>query len=235
MSDLAASVLFVGVIAYAVFAGADFGAGFWDLVAGDAAEGERPRTLIDHAITPVWEANHVWLIFCLVMLWTAFTPAFTAIMRELALPLWIAVVGIVLRGAGFAFRKVATRTAQRRFYGAAFAASSVITPFTMGMIAGAIASGRVAVASHHATSYPWWSPTSILGGVLAVATSAYLAAVFLVADAKRLGDDRLAEYFTRRALVSAVAAGGVAFAGIFVLRADAHHLFERLSATRCRS
>ena len=98
MSSLAAAVLFTGVIAYAVFVGADFGAGLWDLVAGDADRRARPRALIDHAITPVWEANHVWLVFCLVMLWTAFTPAFVAIMHQLALPLWIAAVGIVLRG-----------------------------------------------------------------------------------------------------------------------------------------
>ncbi len=229
MSSLAAAVLWIGVVAYAVFGGADFGAGFWDLVAGDAGRGARPRALIDHAITPVWEANHVWLIFCLVMLWTAFTSAFTAVMHDLALPLWVAVVGIVLRGSGFAFRKVATRTAHRRLYGAAFAASSVITPFAMGMVAGAIASGRVTVPPHAEIAFPWWNPTSVMGGVLAVATCAYLAAVYLVADAKRFDDHELAAYFTRRAFIAAVAAGVVALAGIFVLRIDAHHLFERLA------
>ena len=228
MSNVAAAVLWIGVVAYAVFAGADFGAGFWDLVAGDATRGARPRDLIDHAITPVWEANHVWLVFCLVMLWTAFTSAFVAVMRELALPLWVAAIGIVLRGAGFAFRKVATRTAYRRVYGAAFAASSVITPFAMGTVAGAIASGRVTVAPHAPFAFPWWNPTSIMGGVLAVATCAYLSAVYLVADSKRLGEQDLAAYFTRRAVVAAVAAGMTEFAGIFVLAVDAHHLFERL-------
>ena len=97
-------VLWIGVIAYAVFGGADFGAGFWDLVAGGATKGERPRALIDHALAPVWEANHVWLIFCLVVLWTAFPRAFTAIMTTLTVPLLLAVLGIVARGAGFARR-----------------------------------------------------------------------------------------------------------------------------------
>ncbi|HEY1737542.1 MAG TPA: cytochrome d ubiquinol oxidase subunit II [Acidimicrobiia bacterium] len=229
MSSLAAGVLWIGVVAYAVFAGADFGAGLWDLVAGDAERGARPRALIDHAITPVWEANHVWLVFCLVMLWTAFTTAFVAIMHQLALPLWIAAVGIVLRGSGFAFRKVATRTAHQRLYGAAFAASSVITPFAMGMIAGAIASGRLTVPPNAPVSFPWWNPTSVMGGVLAVATCAYLAGVYLVADANRVGDHELAAYFTRRAIIAAFAAGVVALAGIFVLYTDAHHIFERLA------
>jgi cytochrome d ubiquinol oxidase subunit II len=229
MSAVAAAALWVGVVAYAVFAGADFGAGFWDLVAGGAERGRRPRALVDHAITPVWEANHVWLIFCLVMLWTAFPPAFVVIMHELALPLWVAAIGIVLRGAGFAFRKVATRTAHQRVYGAAFALSSVITPFAMGTIAGAIASGRVRIAGHATVAFPWWSATSLLGGVLAVATCAYLAAVYLVADAARAGDTDLVAYFTRRAVAGAATTGAIALAGIFVLHHDAHHLFERLS------
>jgi len=92
--------------------GADFGAGFWDLVAGGAARGARPRALIDRSITPVWEANHVWLIFVLVVLWTGFPQAFSAIFSTLFVPLTLAALGIVLRGAGFALRHVAER-AQR--------------------------------------------------------------------------------------------------------------------------
>ncbi|MEO5898760.1 MAG: cytochrome d ubiquinol oxidase subunit II, partial [Ilumatobacteraceae bacterium] len=89
-ADTAAVLLWVGVVAYAIFGGADFGAGFWDLLAGGARRGERPRELIEHALGPVWEANHVWVVFCLVMLWTAFPPAFTAIMTVLAVPLALA-------------------------------------------------------------------------------------------------------------------------------------------------
>src|SRR6478672_6077434 len=105
MSTVVAVVLFIGITAYAVFGGADFGAGIWDLLAGGASRGERPREIIDHSIGPVWEANHVWLIFCFVVLWTAFSPAYASITLTLFVPLTLAAVGIVLRGSGFAFRK----------------------------------------------------------------------------------------------------------------------------------
>src|ERR671927_1972059 len=121
MSTLTAVVLFVGVVAYAVFGGADYGAGFWDLTAGGADRGKEPRHLVDLSLAPVWEANHVWLIFCLVMLWSGFPTAFAAIMTTLYLPLGLAALGIVLRGCGFAFRKVLARGA-----GAVFAVSSVL-------------------------------------------------------------------------------------------------------------
>jgi cytochrome d ubiquinol oxidase subunit II len=228
-ADATAVVLWVGVIAYAVFGGADFGAGFWDLLAGGPERGERPRALIDRAITPVWEANHVWLIFCLVMLWTAFSAAFTAIMTTLTLPLGMAAVGIVLRGAGFAFRKVSVGVPRRRMYGAAFAASSVITPFAMGTIAGGVASGRVPLGNGVGDRWTsWLNPTSLLGGVLAVAVCAYLSAVLLVGDARRYHDRALTRYFIRRAVGAAVATGIVATAGVFVLHADARPLFDEL-------
>jgi cytochrome d ubiquinol oxidase subunit II len=121
VTDLVAVILFTGVVFYAVFGGADFGAGFWDLTAGGAERGRAPRGLIDRAIGPVWEANHVWLIFCLVVLWTGFPQAFAAIMSTLFVPLWLAGFGIVLRGSGFAFRAVVTRTAEQRVAGATFA------------------------------------------------------------------------------------------------------------------
>src|SRR3954452_10635866 len=133
--DVVAVVLFIGVTAYAVFGGADFGAGFWDLLAGGADRGARPRALVDHSIGPVWEANHVWLIFCLVVLWTGFSIAFQSIMLTLFVPLTLAALGIVLRGSGFAFRKSVNVTSQRRVYGAMFALSSVLVPYCMGAVA----------------------------------------------------------------------------------------------------
>src|SRR6476619_3508632 len=139
-ADLVAVVLFVGVTAYALFGGADFGAGFWDLIAGGDDRGERPRALVDHSIGPVWEANHVWLIFCLVVLWTAFSEVFASVMLTLFVPLTLAALGIVLRGSSFAFRKVLVRTPQQRVFGGLFAISSVIVPYCMGAVAGAIAS-----------------------------------------------------------------------------------------------
>ena len=108
-TDVVLVVLWIGITAYAILGGADFGAGLWDLLAGNAETGRRPRHLIDRAITPVWEANHTWLIFDLVVLWTAFSPAFAAVMSTLFVPLCFAALGIVLRGAGFAFRHVSER------------------------------------------------------------------------------------------------------------------------------
>src|ERR671939_1219971 len=143
LAELTAGVMVTGMAVYAVLASADFGAGFWDLTAGGAERGRGPRHLIDLALAPVWEANHVWLIFCLVMLWTGFPVAFAAIVTTLYVPLGLAALGIVVRGSGFAFRKVFVRTEQQRVVGAAFAASSVLTPFFLGTVAGGIASGRV--------------------------------------------------------------------------------------------
>jgi cytochrome d ubiquinol oxidase subunit II len=220
MSTLVAIGLLLGVLAYAVFAGADFGAGFWDLTAGGAQRGRAPRSVIDQSLGPVWEANHTWLIYCLVVFWTAFPPAFATVMRTVYLPLGLAALGIVLRGSGFAFRKAVPEIPYRRTAGAAFAASSVVTPFFFGTVAGGIASGRVPggpLAS-------WVNPTSVFTGVLAVAVCAYLAAVFLTADAPA----ELVPYFRRRAWITAWVTGLLSVAGIFVLRADAHHLFHGL-------
>ncbi len=229
MSDAVAIVLWIGVIFYAVFGGADFGAGFWDLVAGGEARGRRPRALIDAAIAPVWEANHVWLIFCLVVLWTAFPVAFSSLMSTLFVPLTIAAFGIVLRGSGFAFLRVSTRLGERRAFGAMFAVSSLVTPFFLGTVAGGIASGRVPVGNARGSVESWVNPTSMLGGVLAVATCAYLAAVFLVAEAHRRDDAELEAYFRVRAIGAAIATGVVALGGIAVLEDDSTHLFEGLT------
>src|SRR5215212_2523108 len=193
MTDAVAIVLFIAVTAYAVFGGADFGAGFWDLTAGGPERGERPRAVIDHSIGPVWEANHVWLIFALVVLWSGFSEAYASITLTLFVPLTLAALGIVLRGSSFAFRKTVTRIRDRRNFGAAFALSSVVVPYCMGAIAGAIASGRVPEGGVAGDPWDSWvNPTSVLGGVLAVIVVAYLAAVYLVWDARRTDDDAMA-------------------------------------------
>ncbi len=231
MSDVVAVILMIGITAYALFGGADFGAGFWDLVAGGARRGAEPRAVISHSIGPVWEANHVWLIFCLVVLWTAFSEAFASITLTLFVPLSLAALGIVLRGSSFAFRKEVTRTSSQRNFGAAFAASSVVVPFCMGAVAGAIASGHVPSGGKAGDPWSsWLNPTSVLGGVLAVIVCAYLAAVYLVWDARRLGRDDMVEYFRRRAVGSAVAAGLVLFVGFFVLHDYARYVFDGLTS-----
>ena len=190
----------------------------------------RPREVIDHSIGPVWEANHVWLIFCFVVLWTGFSEAYASITLTLFVPLTLAAFGIVLRGSSFAFRKTVFRTRDRRNFGAAFALSSVLVPYCFGAVAGAIASGRVPAGGEAGDPWTSWvNPTSVLGGVLAVVVVAYLAAVYLVWDSRRLGDQAMVEYFRLRAVGAAIAAGVVAFVGIFVLRADARYLFDELT------
>jgi cytochrome d ubiquinol oxidase subunit II len=215
VSTAVAAVLLLAVVAYAVFGGADFGAGFWDLTAGGTERGRRPRGAIERSIGPVWEANHVWLIFIFVVLWTSFSEAYASITLTLFVPLTIAALGIVLRGASFAFRKVVATTGERRVLGGAFAISSVLVPYCMGAIAGGIASGRVPAGGQAGDPVDSWiNPTSVLGGVLAVAAAAYLSAV----------------YFRRRAMAAAVAAAVIAAAGVLVLRADARYLFDGLTS-----
>lgn len=228
--DVLAVVLWLGVSTYAVFGGADFGAGFWDLASGRGPDGERSRGLIASAIGPVWEANHTWLIFDLVILWTAFPIAFAAIMTSLFVPLCLAAVGIVLRGAAFAFRPVVATRSGRRMTTTIFAASSILTPFFLGAAGGGIASGRVSLEVGGSDLLgSWLNPTSILVGLLAVATCAYIAAVFLVADARRLGQEDLAALFLRRARAAAVVTGALTVLGIVVLRADAPVFADELT------
>jgi NADH dehydrogenase len=229
MSTLVALILWFTVASYAVFGGADYGAGFWDLTAGGAKRGGRVRALIEHAMAPVWEANNVWLIFALVVLWTGFPRAFGAITSTLYLPLGLAALGIVLRGCGFAFREVAGALRGRRIFGAVFALSSVVTPFCLGASFGAIASGRVRPDAVTAGPFEvWLGPTSIVVGLLAAACAAFLAAVFLVFDARRMLDEPLERQFRWRAIGSGVVTGVLALAGVVVVRTDAPHLFHGL-------
>ncbi len=227
-ADAAAAILWVGTTFYALFGGADFGGGFWDLIAGNAEKGERPRALIQRSLTPVWEANHVWLIFILVVLWTAFPPAFGAVMRTLYVPLALAAVGIVLRGSGFAFRKSIEGLSARRAAGATFALSSVLTPFFMGTVVGAIAAGNVPANGDGNAFSSWLEPLPLLTGAMFVATGAYLSAVFLVGDARRGGEVDLERYFVRRALAASLVAGVAAATGLVELHAESRYVFDRL-------
>jgi cytochrome d ubiquinol oxidase subunit II len=223
--------ILVGVAAYTVLAGADFGAGFWTLLPGGGrASPAETRDHARHAMGPVWEANHVWLIFVLVICWTAYPVAYASIVTTLTVPLFIAAVGIILRGASYALRGQLEATRERRFVERVFALSSVLTPFALGTVAGAIASGRVPVgnaAGDLITS--WLNPTSIVIGLLAVATSSYLAAVYLAADARRLDERLLERDFRRRALASGVAAGALAVVGLIVVRLDARPIWDGLT------
>lgn len=231
LPDLIAALMFVGVIAYALFGGADFGVGVWDLTAGDETAGGSLRSQIDRSIGPVWEANHVWLIYVLVFLWTAFPDAFASIMTTLFVPWLLVGLGIVLRGGAFAFRKFSSSVAEARLHGAVFAASSVLTPFFLGMIAGAVASGRVPLLADGGDVDVWGSwtgPTSWIGGLLAVLTCAFLAGTFLAADSQRHGDHELAVTIGRRTLGVGVATGAVAMVAAVTLELDAESLASGL-------
>jgi cytochrome bd ubiquinol oxidase subunit II len=230
-AEAVAGMLWVGVTAYAVFGGADFGAGFWSLVAGGSDRGRRARDLADWAIGPVWEANHVWLIFVLVVLWTGFSTAFGSIFSTLFIPLSLAAFGIVLRGSGFAFHKTARRGGGRAWAERLFGLASLFTPFFLGTVVGAIATGRVPVGNATGDAVTsWLNVTSIVIGALFVATSAYLAAVFLVYDARRAGTPDLEEYFRNRALIAALVAGLIAVGGIIALHHNAHYVYDRLTS-----
>ena len=229
-ADAVAAMLWTGVTAYAVFGGADFGAGFWSLVAGGGEEGTRARELIDWAIGPVWEANHVWLIFVLVVLWTGFSSAFEAIFSTLFIPLTLAAFGIVLRGSGFAFHHTARQARGRDGAQLLFGLSSILTPFFMGTVVGAIVGGRVPVGNATGDNITsWLNPLSIVIGLLFVSTSAYLAAVFLINESHRSRVPDLEQYFALRALAAAIVAGAFAVVGLVVMRSKASYVYDGLT------
>ncbi|HEY1623679.1 MAG TPA: cytochrome d ubiquinol oxidase subunit II [Streptosporangiaceae bacterium] len=226
-ADAVGGILLASVTLYAVLGGADFGGGLWDLLAGGAQRGRAPRRLIDDTITPVWEANHVWLVFDLVIFWTAFPHAFAAVMTTLALPLWLALLGIVLRGVGFAFRKEVHGLSAQRLFGALFAFSSLLVPFFMGTVVGAIATGRVPVQGATASMAAWTSGTCVLTGLLFTGACGYLAAVYLAGEATRIGDERMAAYFSGRAVAAGIGSGGLSLAALVSLHGSL--LYSRLT------
>jgi cytochrome d ubiquinol oxidase subunit II len=228
LPELAAIIAAIGLTAYVVLGGADFGTGIWDLTAGRDTD---LRARIKRSMAPVWEANHVWLIFLLVVMWTAFPRAFGSITSTLALPLFCAAVGIILRGAAFALRGEASSMVEQRSLGAVFALSSLLVPFCLGAVAGGIAGERVPVgnaAGDEITS--WLNAMSILTGALAVVTGAHIAAVFLGADARRAGEDELVAKLRIRALGSGVVAGAFALAGLLVVRSEVPDLWDGLTS-----
>jgi cytochrome d ubiquinol oxidase subunit II len=228
--DLPLIFALIGLALYTVLGGADFGAGFWQLVAGKGKRADEVRDEAHHAMAPVWEANHVWLIFVLTVVWTAYPAAFGSIASTLSVPLFIAGIGIVMRGGAYALRAGTRTAAEQRRVDTLFAVSSVLTPFALGTVIGALASGRVHVGNPGGSLVTsWLNPTSIAIGVLAVASGAYTAAVFLSGDAARHGEHVLADRFRARALAAGLAAGAVAIAGLVVLHFDAERIFRRLT------
>ena len=229
LAGILMGIILVGLVFYVVLGGADFGAPVWQVLAGRGPRAEEIREHAHNQMAPVWEANHVWLIFVLTVLWTAFPTVFGSVASTLYVPLFAAGIGIILRGAAYALRAGTSSPAQIKVIDMISAASSMLTPFALGTAVGAVASGRVPVgnAAGDAVS-SWLNWTSVVIGVLSVATSAYLAAVFLAADAVRRDEPDLALDFRRRALIAGAVAGVLAIAGVITLRADARSLFDDL-------
>ncbi len=231
LPELAAALLGVGITAYAVLGGADFGTGIWDLTAGGPERGARIREQIRISMSPVWEANHVWLIFILVMTWTAFPKAFGSIMSTLYVPIFLAGIGIILRGTAFAVRGEAATIHEARALGAVFALSSILVPFFFGTAVGAIAAGEVQVQAASGSAFDSWTEAMPLFiGVLAVAAGAHVAAVFLGADSERDDREDLVEAFRKRALISGAVTGALAIGGLFVVRSQAPDLYDGLTS-----
>lgn len=235
MPNVLAAVMLISLTAYVLLGGADFGGGVWDLL----ASGERrqaQRTLIADAIGPVWEANHVWLILVVVLLFTCFPPVFAFLGIVLHIPITLMLVGIVLRGTAFTFRVYdSQRDDVQRRWGSIFAVASLLTPVLIGMCIGAIASGRIGsvrpegfAGERFVETYvaPWLSPFTLAVGLLALALFAFLAAVYLTVEA---GEEGLREDFRRRALIAAGAVFVAAFGALLLAQPLAPMIGEGLT------
>src|SRR3954468_22469759 len=198
----------VGLTCYIVLAGADFGAAIWQITARQTREGRRIRDFAHNVMAPVWEANHVWLIFVLTVTWTAYPAAFGSIASTLSVALILAALGIVIRGAAYAVSAGPSGPRQVRDLALVSAVSSIVTPFALGACLGGIASGRVPYGNAEGDLVSsWLNPTSAIAGALAIAVSAYLAAVYLPEGARRRGKPALGDPYRRPALAAGTAAG----------------------------
>jgi cytochrome bd ubiquinol oxidase subunit II len=231
LADVPMLLMLVGLVAYVVLGGADFGAGFWQLWGGRRERDRAIREHAHHAMGPVWETNHVWLIFVLVVCWTAYPTAFASIASTLCIPLFIAGVGIIFRGTAYALRSGTATPREQREVEIAFAGSSILTPFALGAVVGGIASGRVPVGNAEGDLWSsWLNWMSFFIGALGVSTAAYLAAVYLAADAVRTGRQDLVTAFRTRALGTAIVAGGLALAGLPIVHHEAPSLWDGLTS-----
>lgn len=215
LADIVAACLALSLNAYVLFGGADFGGGVWDLLASGPRR-HRQREVITSALSPIWEANHVWLILAIVVTFTCFSPVFARLGIVLHIPLTLMLIGIVLRGSAFTFRSYDTRKdAVQRRWGRVFSSASVITPILLGVSIGAVASGRVGREAGggfiERFVNPWLTPFALSVGLLALTLFAFLAAVYLTLETR---DRELADDFRRRALASGIA---VFFASALVL------------------
>ena len=191
LANASAFVLLLAITAYSTAGGVDFGAGIWDLFAGRGTQSRRPRELIDHAMAPVWEVNNVWLVLGIVLCWTGFPLLFQSVFAALYPLFTLALIGLILRGAFFAFRHIAADPRAHYAADLVFGLSSLLTPFFFAACLGAIASGRLA-----------FDQMSVAFGLVSLAATAFSGASFLVGDARRYGFDDLVAYFRRRAILA---------------------------------
>jgi cytochrome bd ubiquinol oxidase subunit II len=225
-------VLWVGMTLYVLLGGADFGGGVWDLLAAGPRR-ERQRGLISDAIAPVWEANHVWLIFVLTGLLAAFPGVFADLSVALYLPFSFVLLGIVFRGAAFAFRAHGDRDSPWvKTWTRVFGIASLVSPFLLGAAAASIASGRIRVIDGQVEAglvSAWTGPLSLFAGLFSVAICAYLAATYLIVEAAVRGDAKLERDFRTRAIGSGIVAGLLAAGGLLVVRSQAPVLWEGMT------
>ncbi len=231
LPNLIALVLLLGITAYSTAGGVDFGAGIWDLLAGNSPTGRDARHLIDHAMAPVWEVNNVWLVLSIVVCWTGFPLLFQSAFASLYLLFALALVGLILRGAFFAFRHIAEDPRTHRAADLVFGISSILTPFFFAACLGAIASGRVGLLEPSGPVWEvWFSPMSIGFGVVSVAATAFSGASFLVGDARRVGDAGMTGYFRRRAVIAAVVLIATGTAALVAIGFQSPTLFRSMLA-----
>lgn len=229
---LVLGIMFLALGFYAVLGGADFGAGVWEFTTC-LDDDEEDRELIADAIGPVWEANHVWLIFVLIILFNGFPTAFAAVSRALWVPLLLALAGIVFRGAGFVVRAYAEGAEWlRNLAGAAFAFGSTLTPFFLGAAIGAVSSGKLPIDSdggyHGNQLQDWITPLSLYAGILGVGLCSYLAAVYLTREASLRENPALRKLWRGRALASGIWIGILAWLGLVMCRLEAPELWQGL-------
>ncbi|HEU0004295.1 MAG TPA: cytochrome d ubiquinol oxidase subunit II [Ktedonobacteraceae bacterium] len=229
------TILWLSLIAYAVLGGADFGAGFWDLLyIGNKDVSKRRHEFINHALGPVWEANHVWLIFLIVGLFTAFPSVFSTLSIVLFLPFTLALIGIVLRGAAFIFRVYGTRSDKYGaiVWGTVFSFASIITPFILGASAAAVASGRIRVTSAPVqadmTGSTWLTPFAIVVGLMAIALCAVLSSVYLSVEAKQAQDKELEDMFRLRAIIAGAVTAVLGALGLYLSTSEDPLLWQGL-------
>jgi len=231
--ELIAFALLLAITAYSTAGGVDFGAGIWDLLAGNSPRGREARALVDHAMAPVWEVNNVWLVLAIVLCWTGFPLLFQAAFASLYPLFTLALIGLILRGAFFAFRHIADDARSHRLADLVFGLSSVITPFFFAACLGAIASGRVSLEGPSESVWQVsFSPMSVAFGLVSVAATAFSGASFLVGDARRYNAPELIGYFRRRALAAAGALIVIGSVALVVIGFEAPSLFRSMLAGR---